>query len=75
MNNSPQVFTLSVDSAAPALGSPESLIENGFVLICQGIFQLEKAGRAEDAQHELARVVNLFLADKMRLIKKTGKII
>jgi hypothetical protein len=62
-------------SDAPTPGSPEEMIETGYVTIMRGLFRLREAGDYEEAQKQVAVLVNLFLQDKMELMKKTGKII
>lgn len=62
-------------SKAPEPGSPEKLIEDGYAMISQGLYRLYEANRHVDAQYELATLVSLFLEDKLRVMKITGKII
>ena len=62
-------------SEAPIPGSPDEMIEDGYALICRGLFRLKEAGEYIDAQFAVATLVSLFLEDKMELMKKTGKII
>lgn len=57
-------------SNAPVPGSPEDLIEQGFVMISRGIFRLMEAERFSDAEAELSKLVTLFTEDHLRLYKK-----